>query len=91
MSQRIPMTEVAADPGLPELCYSADPGDGVLAAIKRGEDGYYPVDRYPTQAEAEDAAERHNKRLGVSPEQKMAMVMGSMFGWNHPRAKLTKT
>ncbi len=82
---------VKADPGLPELCYVADAGDGVLAAIKRGHDGYYPVNRYPTQTEAEEAANRHNQQLGVTPEQKRAMVIGSMFGWHLPGARVTRT
>lgn len=65
---------------LPEFCYAPDMlRPGKLIVIKRGDSGYY---RSPYAG----TAEMHNQRLGVTPEQMEAMVMGSMVGWHVPGA-----
>lgn len=73
--------------GLPELCFSVLPDTGQLICIKRGESGYYPSD-WNTNDKARNAqiADDANESLGVTPEQRQAMEVGSMFGWNVPGA-----
>lgn len=84
-----PESELLADPGLPEVCYSADAGPGELVAIKRGQMGYYPVDTYQEHWQAEAMAANKNRLLGVTAEQRQAMVIGSMFGWHVPGARVS--
>ena len=73
--------------GLPELCFSVLPGTGDLICIKRGESGYYPSD-WSTNDKEQNAelADYNNERLGVTPEQRQAMEVGSMAGWDVPGA-----
>lgn len=63
---------------LPELCYSTSSLTGKTIVIKKGESGYYPCkDGY------EDIpATELNEKLGVTKGQRLAMEMGSMFGWH---------
>ena len=73
--------------GLPEFCFSTMPGTGELICIKRGESGYYPSDWNTSSREHNrQIADEQNRRLGVTPAQKEAMMCGSMFGWNVPGA-----
>lgn len=65
--------------GLPDLAF-VDNGNGLVplstavVAIKRGERGCYQV-----RTELDAAA--LNAQCDVSPEQREAMLAGSMFGW----------
>ena len=73
--------------GLPPMCFSVLESTGELIGIERGESGYYTSeldtgDR--TQNEA--IADRENARMCVTPEQRMAMEIGSLCGWNVPGA-----
>lgn len=66
------------DETLPEICFARDLATGEAIAIKRGVSGFWPMPGY-------DPNER-NKRLGVTPAQREAMVIGSMMGWDVPGA-----
>lgn len=73
--------------GLPEMCFSTIKSTGELICIKRGESGYYPSD-WNTDDKEQNAelADYNNERLGVTPEQRLAMECGSMHGWDCPGA-----
>jgi hypothetical protein len=73
---------------LPVLCYSVLNTTGELIIIKRGVSGYFPTEGY-TQNEHctfEQQAAIFNERMGVTPAQRLAMDMGSIFGWDIPGA-----
>jgi hypothetical protein len=73
--------------GLPELCFSVLPRTGELICIKRGESGYYRSDWNTDDKEQNiELADYNNERLGVTPEQRQAMEVGSMAGWDVPGA-----
>ena len=79
-------TQKVAD-GLPELCFSTLKSTGQIICIKRGETGYYPAAGSSLDKEANiEAADSYNERLGVTPAQRQAMEVGSMFGWDVPGA-----
>lgn len=62
---------------LPEVCYTRLPSTGETVIIKRGVVGYFPITTALTPEELNE---------GVSPEQVMAMEVGSMNGWHVPGA-----
>ncbi len=73
---------------LPRTAYSTNEA-GALILIDRGEDGYHLVDRFVTSAEfpTYDALADHlNEAMGVTPRQRFAMEMGSMWGFHAPAA-----
>ena len=73
--------------GLPEMCFSTLPGTGELICIKRGESGYYPSDwNTPDKERNIEIADDANESLGVTPAQRQAMEVGSMFSWDVPGA-----
>lgn len=73
--------------GIPEMCFSILPGTGELICIKRGESGYYPSDwNTPDKERNIEIADDANESLGVTPAQRQAMEVGSMFGWDVPGA-----
>jgi len=73
--------------GIPEMCFSTLPGTGELICIKRGESGYYPSDwNTPDKERNIEIADDANESLGVTPAQRQAMEVGSMFGWDVPGA-----
>ena len=70
---------------LPEMCYSVSETTKEVIIIKRGEKGYYPVSlpwKNYTIAELESYANNQNEMRGIMPEERMAMEVGSMFGWD---------
>lgn len=72
---------------LPETCFGINPGaEGVdsLILIKRGERGYYPTEGYGAKSEL--LVDHFNARMGVTRAQRMAMEIGSMFGFDLPGA-----
>lgn len=76
--------EELASRGLPPLAYVdnsfARGGDApAVLAIRRGEAGYHCVETSRT-------AEEMNRAAGVSEAEVLAMVTGSMFGWDVPGA-----
>jgi hypothetical protein len=71
--------------GLPEMCYSTNPLDeDELIIIKRGEEGYYPVNKLSDAYLCNK--DKNNELIGVTKAQELAMVSGSMFGWDSPGA-----
>ena len=72
---------------MPELCYAVDHLDGELIVIMYGESGYRKTElNCNSPEENRKTADRLNERLGVTPEQEYAMVMGSLFGFDKPAA-----
>jgi len=70
---------------LPELCYSVSETTQEVIMIKRGEMGYYPVPlpwKDVTITEAESYANNQNEMRGIMSEERMAMEVGSIFGWD---------
>lgn len=73
---------------LPEMCVAILQPENVMIGIKRGQRGYFQM--YDGMVKGETAklvADRINKALHVSPQQREAMFCGSMMGWNCPGAK----
>ena len=72
---------------LPDTCLSTLPSTGQLIVLKHGERGYYPSE-WDTgdRAENREIADSHNQRRGITDIQEAAMLAGSMFGWDTPRA-----
>jgi hypothetical protein len=66
---------------LPKICALINAVDGTANLIRRGETGYYP---WPYRTEAD--VDRFNERHNVTPAQKEAMKVGSMFGFDVPGA-----
>lgn len=74
-------------PNLPERCYSALLGTGLVVILKHGETGYYKTDiPYTTKEEARELVDEYNRRLGVTKAQEVAMSAGSMLGFHVPAA-----
>lgn len=73
--------------GLPEMCFSILKSTGEIICIKRGKSGYYPSDWNGPDPELNAIKTNElNDQLGVTPEQRQAMEIGSMFGWDVPGA-----
>lgn len=67
------------DMTLPEICAHRNLEDGAAIFIKRGEAGYYkPENRIDPNA--------YNELRHITPEQREAMYVGSLFGWDVPGA-----
>ena len=69
---------------LPPRCFAQLPSTGETIAIVRGEAGYHPVVTVQT-------VEQLNASLPEppTPEQVEAMLVGSIFGWHVPAARLS--
>ena len=80
--------EMPVEGELPEMCVAVlEPGD-VLIGIKRGQRGYFQMyDGMVTGEAAKTVADRMNKALDVTPQQREAMFCGSMMGWDCPAAR----
>ena len=80
--------EIPVEGELPEMCVAVlEPGD-VLIGIKRGQRGYFQMyDGMVTGEAAKTVADRMNKALDVTPQQREAMFCGSMMGWDCPAAR----
>jgi hypothetical protein len=73
---------------LPEMCVAILQPENVMIGIKRGQRGYFQM--YDDMVKGETAklvADRINKALHVTPQQREAMLCGSMMGWNCPAAR----
>ncbi len=72
---------------LPDLCYSLMPSTSELIIIKQGESGYYHCDYSTSDAQANRRlADELNGRMRINKAQEVAMLHGSMFGWQIPAA-----
>lgn len=71
---------------LPPRCFARLPSTGEIIAIIRGEAGYHPVVTVQT-------VEQLNASLPEppTPEQIEALLVGSIFGWHVPAARLSPT
>jgi len=80
--------EIPVEGELPEMCVAILEPETVLIGIKRGQRGYFQM--YDGMVKGESAkivADRMNKALEVTPQQREAMLCGSMMGWDCPAAK----
>jgi hypothetical protein len=74
------------------LCYTVvlgKPAGENIGVIKQGESGYYMMD-YNFGDKADEIVDMMNERLGVTKEVRLAMELGSMFGWNIPACDILK-
>lgn len=71
---------------LPEKAFAFRPESNEIVVIHRGVDGYYELGVYAEGVPVEEAVDALNDVLGVSKAEQMAMIAGSMFGWNVPAA-----
>lgn len=76
--------EMASQSRLPPRCFAQLPSTGEIIAILRGEAGYHLVLTVQT-------VEQLNASLPEppTPEQIEAMLVGSIFGWHVPAARLS--
>jgi hypothetical protein len=73
---------------LPPMCVAVLQPQGVLIGIKRGQRGYFQM--YDDMVKGEAAkivADRLNRALHVTPQQREAMFCGSMMSWDCPAAR----
>jgi hypothetical protein len=81
--------EVIAN-ALPEICVAVLQPENVLIGIKRRQRGYFQMyDGAVKGTAARLVADRMNRALGVTPQQREAMLIGSMMGWECPAARPT--
>lgn len=78
---------------LPEYCYSQLNTTGEVIKICSGMSGFYRQEQFmyikrelQHGVSRKDLVNKLNIKLGVTPEQKEAMEIGSMFGWEVPGA-----
>ncbi|MDE6590694.1 MAG: hypothetical protein K2K53_10215, partial [Oscillospiraceae bacterium] len=72
---------------LPDQCYCVLPSSDEIIIVKKGESGYYRMDKYGhDRAEAQAIVDECNEIGGVTKAQAAAMLAGSMFGWEVPGA-----
>jgi hypothetical protein len=82
------LPELAGKHKIPDVCYSTLPSTGDLILIKKGEEGYYPVDYSTDNLDINRRiANDKNMGLGVTRAQEEACLVGSMAGWTVPGAK----
>ncbi len=67
---------------LPERCFSINESSGRLIMLTRGEPGYKDLDLCKKGKTVRQTADEANAALGVSKRQEMAMLVGSLFGWD---------
>ena len=80
--------EMPVEGELPEMCVAVLEPETVLIGIKRGHRGYFQMYDGMVKGEAaKTVADRMNKALDVTPQQREAMFCGSMMGWDCPAAR----
>lgn len=67
---------------MPEICYGILPTTGELIIIKYLVDGYFKDNSGIDPKKVNEL----NESIGVTKRQRIAMEMGSMFGWDTPSA-----
>ena len=81
------MTTQSTAPGLPDAAaveLVADPL--AVAIVRKACAGYWLVTRCETAGKARDLRYSINEALGVTNQQREAMLAGSIFGWDCPAA-----
>lgn len=69
-------------PALPDRCFSTLPDTGELILIEKGKKGYQVCGWSDSNAAYnEREADQRNRGLGVTRQQRAAMMGGAMFGW----------
>lgn len=68
---------------LPETCIVKNPHTGESVVVKRDEQGFYPITSTDLRPEQID---NFNRSVGIGRAQEMAMLHGSMFGFDTPAA-----
>ena len=74
-----------------EHCYVYVESENIIGVVNNGETGYYRTDilecnHIKTPDEARNFVDELNAKLRVSKGEAMAMVWGSMYGWDTPGA-----
>lgn len=72
--------------GMPDWCLCPLPSSKKLVMVRYGKIGYLPIPLKRGSRDAADLADRYNAVLGVTKQQRTAMLHGSFFGWNSPLA-----
>ena len=66
---------------LPDMCYALSDTD--IVEVRKGVEGYYSTSMsLETPEDAKAEVRRLNEEINVTKPQAMAMVAGSMFGWD---------
>jgi uncharacterized ParB-like nuclease family protein len=71
---------------LPELCYTDVATEDVVCIIKKGETGYYRTDWRLSPNDRKGHIDELNAKLKLTPQQVLAMQIGSLVGWHAPGA-----
>jgi len=73
---------------LPPYALTTIEGSNGVYLVRYGVDGYFELDcHFEAETEAREFADHTNAMLGVSHAQRMALTIGSMFGWGAPGAQ----
>jgi hypothetical protein len=72
--------DIKMNNNLPDFCYTYNSLSKEVILLINGVKGYKETDKSAQNWIKE------NEELGITPEQVMAMICGSMFGWNVPGA-----
>ena len=68
--------------GLPDLCFAAPRIVRGVIMLQYGVNGYFPVRLQPGYKRRRECVDALNEKLGVSRAQALAMLCGSMYGWD---------
>lgn len=71
----------AARRGLPEACFASLKGIEEVMMLRYGERRYLPLGQSPDGKTAAQYADELNDKIGVTREQQLAMLQGTLFGW----------
>lgn len=72
--------------GMPDLCFCELPSSKKLVMVRYGKIGYAPIPLARGSRNAAELAGRLNEALGVTNQQRGAMLGGALCGWNSPLA-----
>lgn len=72
--------------GMPDWCFCPLPSSKKLVVARYGAIGYLPIHLAQGGKNAAEQADRLNEALGVTKQQRGAMLGGALCGWNSPIA-----
>lgn len=72
--------------GLPGLCFAAPSCTEGFVMLRHGETGYYPLPLQPGYKSGSECADALNEKIGVTKGQQLALLFGSLCGWDTPAA-----